>query len=145
MREVVREALFVPDSMPAVQLLESFRNSHKHLALVMDEFGGLAADAAGAEVSGRILDMNSRQPLGDVLVRAAGGGPTAVSADDGTFRLTGLVGYTLSTTRRRYPDHPGFTDSFPPKYDRLHDLNVVLTQRLGRGWRLDGPGGEPLR
>ena len=50
----------------------------------------LSADTKGAEVSGRILDMTSRQPLRDVLVRAAGGGATAVSADDGTFRLTGL-------------------------------------------------------
>ena len=27
--------------MPAVQLLESFRSSHKHVALVMDEFGAV--------------------------------------------------------------------------------------------------------
>ena len=51
-----------------------------------------------------------------------------------TGPLTGLVGYTLSTTRRRYPNNPGFTDYFPPKYDRLHDLNAVLTYDFGRGW-----------
>ena len=27
--------------MPAVQLLESFRGSHKHVALVMDEYGAV--------------------------------------------------------------------------------------------------------
>ena len=27
--------------MPAVQLLESFRSSHKHVALVMDEYGAV--------------------------------------------------------------------------------------------------------
>lgn len=41
LRALVKEALFVPDSMPAVQLLESFRGSHKHVALVMDEFGAV--------------------------------------------------------------------------------------------------------
>ena len=41
LRSLTREALFVPDSMPAVQLLESFRNSHKHVALVMDEYGAV--------------------------------------------------------------------------------------------------------
>lgn len=54
--------------------------------------------------------------------------------EKGLGPLTGLVSYTLSTTRRRYPDHPGFSDEFPPKYDRLHDLNVVGTYRIGRGW-----------
>ncbi len=48
--------------------------------------------------------------------------------------FTGLIGYTLSTTRRRYPSNPGFADYFPPKYDRLHDVNVVLAYDLGRGW-----------
>ncbi|HLT48141.1 MAG TPA: TonB-dependent receptor [Rubricoccaceae bacterium] len=52
--------------------------------------------------------------------------------------LTGLFGYTLSTTRRRYADAPGFDDWFPPKYDRLHDLNAVATYRLGRGWSITG-------
>jgi len=41
LRALTREALFVPDSMPAVQLLESFRASHKHVALVMDEYGAV--------------------------------------------------------------------------------------------------------
>ena len=41
LRALTREAVFVPDSMPAVQLLESFRSSHKHTALVMDEYGAV--------------------------------------------------------------------------------------------------------
>jgi putative hemolysin len=41
LRTLVREALFVPDSMRAFQLLEAFRASHKHVAIVMDEFGAV--------------------------------------------------------------------------------------------------------
>ena len=41
LRALIREALFVPDSMRAFQLLESFRSSHKHVAVVMDEFGAV--------------------------------------------------------------------------------------------------------
>jgi magnesium and cobalt exporter, CNNM family len=41
LRLLVREALFVPDSMRAFQLLEAFRSSHKHVAIVMDEFGAV--------------------------------------------------------------------------------------------------------
>jgi putative hemolysin len=41
LRTLTRTALFVPDSLPAVKLLESFRRSHKHVALVMDEHGAV--------------------------------------------------------------------------------------------------------
>ena len=37
----MREPLFVPDSMPAFKLLEAFRASHRHVAIVMDEFGAV--------------------------------------------------------------------------------------------------------
>jgi putative hemolysin len=41
LRALLREPLFVPDSMPAFKLLEAYRSSHRHLALVMDEFGAV--------------------------------------------------------------------------------------------------------
>jgi putative hemolysin len=41
LKVLVREALFVPDSMPAFKLLEAFRASHRHVAIVMDEFGAV--------------------------------------------------------------------------------------------------------
>jgi putative hemolysin len=41
LRALTQEALFVPDSMAAVQLLDAFRSSHRHVALVMDEFGAV--------------------------------------------------------------------------------------------------------
>ena len=41
LRSLIREPLFVPDSMRAFNLLESFRSSHKHVAIVMDEFGAV--------------------------------------------------------------------------------------------------------
>ncbi len=53
----------------------------------------------------------------------------------GLGRLTGLVGYTIGVTRRRYPAEPAFDEFFPPKYDRLHDLTAVGNYALGRGWK----------
>jgi putative hemolysin len=41
LRSLLREPLFVPDSMAAFKLLEAFRTSHRHVALVMDEFGAI--------------------------------------------------------------------------------------------------------
>lgn len=53
-------------------------------------------------------------------------------------RLTGQLGYTLGVTRRRYPDEPSYSDWFAPKYDRLHDLNLILSYDLGKGWKVTG-------
>ena len=60
--------------------------------------------------------------------------------EKGTGPLTGLVSYTIGATRRRYPDEPAFSETFAPKYDRLHDLTVVTSYGLGRGWQLTTAG-----
>ncbi len=41
LREKLTEPLFVPASMTALRLLETFKKSRKHLALVRDEFGAV--------------------------------------------------------------------------------------------------------
>lgn len=56
-------------------------------------------------------------------------------------RFTGFVGYTFGITRRKFP---GFNTDltaenpearyYPPKYDRLHDANIVLNYRLSNRW-----------
>lgn len=63
-----------------------------------------------------------------------------VLLERGLGRVTGLVGYTLGVTRRRYPAEPSFQDYFAPKYDRLHDLSVVANVALGRGWTATAAG-----
>ena len=48
--------------------------------------------------------------------------------------LTGWAGYTLGWTRRQFTAiNEG--KSFPPKYDRRHDLSAVARYRLGK-WEL---------
>ena len=48
-----------------------------------------------------------------------------------TGRTTGWIGYTLSWTERKFP---GLNNgkAFPYRYDRRHDLSVVVTHRLKR-------------
>ncbi len=50
-------------------------------------------------------------------------------------KLNGFIGYTYGTTRRRFPNVNEF-NYYSPKYDRTHDLSVVLNYRLTRSWRL---------
>lgn len=51
--------------------------------------------------------------------------------------LNGFVAYTLSRTRRRFPDVNEF-EYYSPKYDRTHDLKVVLNYNLTRLWQASG-------
>ena len=69
LRALLRDPLFVPDSMPAFKLLEAFRSSHRHLALVMDEFGA---------VEGLVS-------IGDLLEGLVGALPGDASEAQGSF------------------------------------------------------------
>ena len=40
--EILREALYVPDSMPLSKLLREFQKGKNHMAIVLDDFGGTA-------------------------------------------------------------------------------------------------------
>ncbi len=42
LRDIIRKAVFVPDSMPLTTLLRRFQKRKKHIAIVLDEFGGTA-------------------------------------------------------------------------------------------------------
>lgn len=56
-------------------------------------------------------------------------------------RLSGFLGYTFGITRRKFPNfntppqNPNDARFYPPKYDRTHDINLVLNYRLTRRWR----------
>jgi putative hemolysin len=74
LRALLREPLFVPDSMPAFKLLEAFRASHRHVALVMDEFGaveGLVSVADLLEGLVGALPGDPREAAGSIVARGA--------------------------------------------------------------------------
>lgn len=49
--------------------------------------------------------------------------------------VTGWIGYTLSETLRTFPElNDG--ESFYPRYDRRHDVKIVLMYKLGESWDL---------
>lgn len=49
--------------------------------------------------------------------------------------FTGWVGYTLAWTERTFPELNN-GKAFPPRYDRRHDVSLVLTYKLGESWEL---------
>jgi CBS domain containing-hemolysin-like protein len=41
-RSIVREAIYVPETIPVNELLRQFRLNRQHIAIVLDEYGGTA-------------------------------------------------------------------------------------------------------
>jgi CBS domain containing-hemolysin-like protein len=76
--ELVREMLFVPPSMPAMDLLARMQTSRIHLALVVDEYGGadgvVSIEDIVEEIVGEIEDEHDE----DVA-------PTVIRQADGSF------------------------------------------------------------
>ena len=74
--DIVRETLFVPETMPLNQLLQAFRNAHKHIAVVVDEYGGtqgiVTLEDVLEELVGEIHDESDRLPI-SMLPQADGG------------------------------------------------------------------------
>jgi CBS domain containing-hemolysin-like protein len=80
--KLIREMLFVPPSMPAMDLLARMQTSHIHLALVVDEYGGadgvVSIEDIVEEIVGEIEDEHDddvrpnvvRQPDGSFLADA---------------------------------------------------------------------------
>ena len=114
-------------------------------------FDGLTLDVEGYyrtmdglfEVDPYFLDV-AGQDYRDAFVfgeGAARGVEVKLEKADG--RLSGFLAYTLSQTRRRFPNinvdgAGGAPQYYPPKYDRLHDLRLVSTYRFAPQWRASG-------
>ena len=66
-RELVREAYFVPESVPVKSVLQQFRVQRRHIAIVMDEFSGTAGlvtlEDLMEEIVGEVSDpFDNTQP-----------------------------------------------------------------------------------
>jgi putative hemolysin len=84
LRAVARPPLFVPTSMPVLQLLEAFRTSRQHAAVVLDEYGG----ASGIATLHDVLEAL----VGDLpSVNGEPEEPDIVRRDDGSWLVEGAT------------------------------------------------------
>jgi len=79
LRAIAREPLYVPDSMPAFRLLETFRRTRQHAAVVLDEYGAVAGMAT--------LDDLLEALIGEVPVDDAADTPSIVRQPDGSWLI----------------------------------------------------------
>ena len=84
LKDLMLPPLVVPESQNALQLLDTFKQHGKHLALVADEFGGIAGLVTLNDVMEAIV---GEMPPAEQRAR-----PSAKKRDDGSWLADGLLG-----------------------------------------------------
>ncbi|MGH7887570.1 MAG: hemolysin family protein [Candidatus Binatia bacterium] len=80
---LMQQPLFVPRTISALELLESFKKTNKHIALVVDEYGGIE----GLLTHHDILEAIA----GDIPIGEKPADPKAVRRHDGSWLLDGML------------------------------------------------------
>jgi len=83
LRALLRKPLFVPENTRALRVLELFRESGTHLALVVDEYGGIE----GLVTLNDVLE----EIVGELAVAGAQADPGVVRRDDGSWLVDGAL------------------------------------------------------
>lgn len=114
LRECAVTVPYVPESMPALKLLETLKQSGRHIALVLDEYGG---------VSGIVtLHDLMEAVVGDLPEQADTEGEWAVKRADGSWLLDGMFPVADLEDRLELDDLP----------EDAADLNTVAGLVLAR-------------
>ncbi len=83
-RGLIRPATFIPATQPASSLLDTFRESaHHHMALVLDEFGGITGLVTLHDLMEAIV--------GDLPSHSDQTRPTALKTEDGKWLVDGML------------------------------------------------------
>ena len=97
MSRLVREVLFVPSSMPVLDLLHQMQATHIHMAVVVDEYGGtdglITIEDVVEEIVGEIEDEHDRREAPQVVERPDG--TLEVDARVPIEELENQLGYEL--------------------------------------------------
>lgn len=115
---IAEPALFVPETMTLMQLLEQFKRMHLPIALVVNEFG---------DVEGLVSLMDVVSSIVGDLPDVPGAEPSIVKRDDGSWLIDGSV--DLDTVLRALG-----AESLIPDDDRqhYHTLGGLVMMALGR-------------
>jgi len=117
-RSLLQQPLFIPESMRALRVLELFRSSGTHLALVIDEYGGIEGMVT-------LIDL-VEEIIGELTSLSAGQSPSVVQREDGSW----LVDASLSMEQVR--EAVGLPERRHEERDDYHTLGGFILNRFGR-------------
>jgi putative hemolysin len=111
--EVIEFPSFVPETMNLLQLFQSLQKQHRGLAVVLDEFGGVAGLVTMEDILGELV--------GRIRVAAQTEGFVMEKISPGRWRVNGTM--RLDDFRREYPALGGA--------DEVETMGGLLTHMLG--------------
>jgi putative hemolysin len=83
LQEYIREPIYLPENMAALRALDTFQTSGVHLAIVVDEFGG---------ITGMVTDYDILEAIvGEVSKDRDNTDSLAVQREDGSWLFDGLI------------------------------------------------------
>jgi putative hemolysin len=118
LKALMIEPLFVPRTVTALEVLESFKKSGQHIALVVDEYGGIE----GLLTHHDILEAIA----GDIPFDGKPTDPKAVQRHDGSWLLDGMMSVDEFKEIFQLEDLPG------EKRDAYQTLGGFVFTRMGR-------------
>ena len=114
-------ALYVPETMTLMKLLEQFKRMHLPLALVVDEFGDVEGLVTLTDVIATIVGDLPSEP---------GEEPTIVKREDGSWLMDGSL--DIDTVLRTLDDDSWLTDEDRQHYHTLGGLAMLALGRVPR-------------
>lgn len=117
LQAAVQPAVFVPESVTGMELLENFRASGGQIAFVIDEYG---------EVLGLVTLQDLIEAITGEFKAEAAGEEWAVQRDDGSWLLDGLIPIP------ELKDRIGLRQVPEEEKERYHTLSGMLLLLLGR-------------
>ncbi|WNC46243.1 hemolysin family protein [Thermosynechococcus sp. GLH187] len=118
LRQLLQPALFVPEGLPALDVLELFRQSSQHIALITDEYGG---------IEGLVTLNDLTEAIIGTLRHDEGEEPQIIQREDGSWLLDGLLStYELKELLRR----ESLPEEDTANYHTLGGLIITLFGRI---------------
>jgi putative hemolysin len=118
LNSILREPTYVPEGTPAITLLELFKKSGAHIALVVDEFGGIQ----GLVTHHDVLEAM----VGDLAEIPGAADRRAVRRDDGSWLIDGLLSIDEFKEIFKSAPLPGEDEAV------YHTIAGFVMQQLGR-------------
>ena len=118
LKAALRPPLFVPETMRAMKMLESFKQSARHIAVVIDEYGG---------VQGLVTHHNVLEAIvGDITLITNPSERQAIQREDGSWLIDGML--TLDEFKEifKLPQLPG------EEGGEYHTMGGFVMSQVGR-------------
>ncbi len=130
-KKILREPIFVPETMKLKTLLQEFKQKKMHIAIVVDEFGGTAGLVTLQDIITEIFGEIERDSQEDKLFEKVGENEFIFDASLPIDEVNEMLGTNLRTTKSDYDTIGGFvleiTGKIPKEKDVINYENLKFT------------------